>query len=41
MYSMKVKDKNFGIETATETIMFRMVGTCCSILCVVMWLLNV
>ena len=27
VYSMKVKDKNFGIETATETVMFRMVGT--------------
>ncbi|XP_065884494.1 tyrosine-protein phosphatase non-receptor type 21-like [Dysidea avara] len=24
VYSMKAKDKNFGIETATETVMFRM-----------------
>ena len=26
IYSMKVMDKNFGIETATETVLFRMVG---------------
>lgn len=26
IYSMKVKDKNFGIETATETVLFRMVS---------------
>lgn len=25
IYSMKVKDKNFGIETITETVLFRMV----------------
>ena len=26
IYSMKVKDKNFGIETATETVLFKMVS---------------